>query len=106
VPDDELGRRGAEALADIAGCAVRIFCPHAPPYGTACDRLLSGEHVGSPALRALVEREQPDFVLCGHIHESRAQDELGRTLVVNPGPIASGHYALVEIGENVSVTLG
>jgi Icc-related predicted phosphoesterase len=106
LPDEEIGRRAAVGLAEIAACAVRIFCPHAPPYGTACDRLHSGEHVGSSALRALVEREQPDLVLCGHIHESRAEDALGPTLVVNPGPVASGHYALVEIGEDVSVTLG
>jgi Icc-related predicted phosphoesterase len=105
VPDDELGMRGAAALSEVGGCAVRIFCPHAQPYGTACDLLRSGEHVGSPALRALVEREQPRLVLCGHIHESRAQDELGRTLVVNPGPVAAGDYGLVEIGEDVWVTL-
>ena len=105
VPDDELGRRGAEALAELDGCRVRIFCPHAPPHGTACDRLRSGEHVGSPSLRALVEREQPDVVLCGHIHESRAVDELGGTRIVNPGPVAAGHYALVEVGDGVSVTL-
>jgi Icc-related predicted phosphoesterase len=105
LPDEELGRRAAAGLTEIAACAVRIFCPHAPPYGTACDRLHSGEHVGSAALRALVEREQPDLVLCGHIHESRAQDTLGPTLVVNPGPVASGHYALVEIEEGVTVTL-
>lgn len=105
LPDDELGRRGAAALADVAGCRVRIFCPHAPPYETACDRLRSGEHVGSPALRALVEREGPDLVLCGHIHEARATDELGPVQVVNPGPVASGHYALVDVGEKVTVTL-
>ncbi len=105
VPDEELGRRGARALSDIAGCDVRIFCPHSPPHGTACDRLRSGEHVGSPALRTLVEREQPDLVLCGHIHESRGEDDLGRTSVVNPGPVAAGHYALVEIADGVTVTL-
>lgn len=105
LPDDELGRRGAEALADIAGCRVRIFCPHAPPYGTACDWLRSGEHVGSQALRALVDRELPDLVLCGHIHEARATDELGSVQVVNPGPVASGHYALVDVGEGVTITL-
>jgi uncharacterized protein len=105
VPDDELGRRGTVALSELDGCRVRVFCPHSPPYGTACDRLRSGEHVGSPALRALVEREQPNVVLCGHIHESRALDELGGTRIVNPGPVAAGRYALVEVGESVSVTL-
>jgi uncharacterized protein len=105
LPDDEYGRRAEAALADVKDARVRIFCPHAPPYGTACDRIRSGEHVGSHALRAVVEREQPDVVLCGHIHESRAIDALGASTVVNPGAMRDGHYALVEIGETVSVTL-
>jgi Icc-related predicted phosphoesterase len=104
VPDDELGRRAQDALAQIVGSRVRIFCPHSPPYGTACDDL-RGAHVGSPALRALVEREAPDLVLCGHIHEARGEDTIGATRIVNPGPVAAGHYALVDVGETVAVTL-
>lgn len=105
IPDDELGNRGERALAGIADARVRIFCPHAPPYDTACDRLRSGEHVGSKALRALVEREQPDAVLCGHIHEARGVDRLGRARIVNPGPVGRGHSALLEVGETLSVSL-
>jgi uncharacterized protein len=105
LPDEELGRRAVAGAADVAGCRLRLFCPHSPPYGTACDRLSSGAHVGSNALRAFVEREQPDLVLCGHIHESRGEDALGRTRVVNPGPVAAGHFALVEIGDALTVTL-
>jgi Icc-related predicted phosphoesterase len=105
IPDDELGRRAATGLAEVKGSRVRILCPHAPPRGTACDRIRSGEHVGSPSLRVLVEREAPDVVLCGHIHESRAIDTLGASTVANPGPVQAGHYALVEVGETVSVTL-
>jgi hypothetical protein len=105
IPDEEVARRAAAGLDEIRECRVRVLCPHAPPYGTACDRLRSGEHVGSPALRALVEREQPDLVLCGHIHESRGQDTIGSTLIVNPGPVAAGHYALVDVAETVSVDL-
>ncbi len=105
VPDEELGHRAETGLAEIDGVPVRIFCPHAPPYATACDRLRSGQHVGSQALRAFVDQEQPDLLLCGHIHEARGIDDVGRTRVVNPGPVASGHYALVEVGESVSVEL-
>ena len=105
VPDDEFGRRAGAGLAELAGCRVRILCPHAPPHDTSCDRIRSGSHVGSRSLRALVEREQPDLVLCGHIHESRGEDEIGRTRVVNPGPAFSGHHALVEVSETVAVAL-
>jgi uncharacterized protein len=105
VPDEELGRRAEAGLAEVAAARVRIFCPHAPPYGTACDRLRSGEHVGSPALRAVIERAQPELALCGHIHEARGMDEIGSTRIVNPGPVAAGHYALVAVGDGVTVTL-
>ncbi|MCS7006330.1 MAG: metallophosphoesterase, partial [Gaiellaceae bacterium] len=103
--EEELERRALAGAGDVAGARIRIFCPHAPPHGTACDRLASGAHVGSPALRAFVEREQPDLVLCGHIHESRGEDWIGHTRVVNPGPVASGHCALVEVGDELSLAL-
>jgi Icc-related predicted phosphoesterase len=105
VPDEEFTRKAAAGLAELAGCRVRILCPHAPPHGTACDRVRSGEHVGSRALRALIEREQPDLVLCGHIHEARAVDRIARSQIVNPGPVSAGHYAVVEVDEEVTVTL-
>jgi Icc-related predicted phosphoesterase len=105
LDDDELTRRSEAAFAEVRGARARIFCPHAPPHDTACDRLRSGEHVGSVVVRRLVEREQPDLVLCGHIHESRGTDELGATQIVNPGPVSSGHYVLVDVDGGVSVSL-
>jgi Icc-related predicted phosphoesterase len=44
-------------------------------------------------------------VLCGHIHEARGEDRIGRSQIVNPGPVSAGHYAMVEIGEQASVRL-
>lgn len=105
LTDDELTRRAEAALGAIQGARVRIFTPHAPPSDTACDLLRSGEHVGSAIVRQLVEREQPDVVLCGHIHEARSTDRVGTAQIVNPGPVAAGHYALVDVDGEVSVTL-
>jgi Icc-related predicted phosphoesterase len=105
LSDEELERRIQAGFATVKDCRVKVFCPHAPPRDTACDRLRSGEHVGSAAIRTFVERHQPDLVLCGHIHESRSADEIGRSRVVNPGPAAAGHYAVVEINETVVVRL-
>jgi Icc-related predicted phosphoesterase len=105
LDDDELERRIEAGFADVKDCRLMIFCPHAPPRGTACDRLSSGEHVGSTVIRTFIEREQPDLVLCGHIHESRGTDEIGSAKIVNPGPAAAGHYALVDIGDEMDVRL-
>jgi uncharacterized protein len=105
LDDDELERRAEDAFAAVASCRVRIFCPHAPPGGTVCDRLRDGRHVGSVVVRRIVEREQPELVLCGHIHEARGVDEIGRTRIVNPGPVTAGHYAAVTIDRDLSVRL-
>jgi Icc-related predicted phosphoesterase len=105
LSDEELERRIQAGFAAVKDCRVKVFCPHAPPRDTACDRLRSGEHVGSAIIRTFVERHQPDLVLCGHIHESRGIDEIGGSRVVNPGPAAAGHYAVVEINETVVLRL-
>jgi uncharacterized protein len=103
LDDDEIERRGETALAAIRNARVRIFCPHAPPYDTECDRLSTGEHVGSVVLRRLVEREHPDLVFCGHIHEARGIDHIGDTRIVNPGPVSAGHYAVFDAGETFAL---
>jgi Icc-related predicted phosphoesterase len=105
LDDDELERRIASGFAAVADCRRTIFCPHAPPLDTACDRLTSGAHVGSGVVRAFVEREQPDVVLCGHIHESRGEDTIGRSKVANPGPARAGHYAVVTLDAKITVSL-
>ncbi len=77
-----------------------IFNFHCPPYGTNLDLApkltkdlkpvsIAGtvqyEHVGSKAVRKVIERYQPVIGLHGHIHESGGVDRIGRTVVVNPG---------------------
>jgi Icc-related predicted phosphoesterase len=105
LSDDELARRIEDAFRAVEDCRVKIFCPHAPPSDTVCDRLPSGEHVGSQVIRAFIERAQPDLTLCGHIHEARGTDEIGKTQIVNPGPARAGHYALVEVDGDVAVRI-
>ncbi|MFA5192611.1 MAG: metallophosphoesterase, partial [Verrucomicrobiia bacterium] len=105
ITEEQIAARIEAGFAEVKDCRLKIFCPHAPPKDTACDRIHSGLHVGSTAVRAFIEREQPDLVLCGHIHESRGEDLIGRTRVVNPGPVTAGHCAVVEIGETLAVRL-
>ncbi|MEO2241169.1 MAG: metallophosphoesterase [Euryarchaeota archaeon] len=63
-----------------------ILLTHAPPKDTKVDRVESGEHVGSEAVRRIVEEYRPELHICAHIHEAAGEDELGDTRVVNPGP--------------------
>lgn len=74
-----------------------ILVSHNPPKDSACDVITSGAHVGSTAVREFIEEAQPDICLCGHIHEARAVDRVGRTVVVNPGTLASGGYVLIRL---------
>jgi Icc-related predicted phosphoesterase len=69
---------------------------HTPPLDTRADRLTSGGHVGSAAVRAFLEETQPALCISGHIHESEGEDRIGRTKVINPGMLAQGGYVVVE----------
>ncbi|NPA47194.1 MAG: YfcE family phosphodiesterase [Thermococci archaeon] len=74
-----------------------VLLTHAPPYGTEVDRTFRGEHAGSEALRRFIELKQPPLVVCGHIHEAAGVDRIGDTVVINPGPLMRGHYAIVTL---------
>ncbi|NJE01046.1 metallophosphoesterase [Thermococcus sp. JdF3] len=73
-----------------------VILSHVPPKDTNADRVHSGLHVGSPALRGFIERKEPPLVLTGHIHEARSVDRIGGTVIVNPGPLFRGYYAVVD----------
>jgi Icc-related predicted phosphoesterase len=76
----------AQALAAFGGIAGLHLVIHVPPYGTRLDEYAPGKHGGSTALRAWVEREQPSYLFCGHIHETaRLSDRLGATQCINVG---------------------
>lgn len=92
------GREEAESLRSelfaiedqIAEGARTVCMFHGPPFGTACDQIAGGIHVGSRETRRFLERVRPLIGLHGHIHESpsvsgRFADRLGPTLCVNPG---------------------
>ncbi|MBG0777820.1 MAG: metallophosphoesterase family protein [Desulfovibrionaceae bacterium] len=74
-----------------------ILACHTPPYDTTTDRIGNGAHVGSPGVRAFIERTQPDLCLTGHIHESRAIDHIGKTTILNPGNFGAGGYIHITL---------
>ena len=86
-------------LKQIEGQQIKILVTHAPPYNTKTDLLPSGDHVGSESIRKIIEEFQPSLNICGHIHEAKAIDKIGNTIIVNPGESSQGFAGIIEINE-------
>lgn len=94
--------QGLLSLPPSTGAPL-ILVSHQPPYGTRCDRLSNGTHVGSNAVRRFIETHRPQVCFTGHIHESAAVDNLGPTRIINPGMLGRGQYAWAEINPHKTV---
>jgi uncharacterized protein len=76
----------SQALAAFEGIQPLYLVVHFPPQGTKLDEFAPGKHAGSPTLRAWVDRVQPVYLFCGHIHECAGRsDRLGSTQCFNVG---------------------
>ena len=73
-------------LERFANLKPLILICHCPPYGTALDRIRNGLHAGSRSVMTFIEKHQPAFFFCGHIHEAEgASVEIGKTRGINVG---------------------
>jgi uncharacterized protein len=125
LPEDELLERLDKLASELDPEVPAIFNLHCPPYDSGLDvapeltadlRVVreGGEPksipVGSTSVRALIERYQPMLALHGHIHESRAVTEIGRTVCINPGSaysqgVLDGTVVEINNGKVVSYQL-
>lgn len=97
-PERDLAQRLDRLWSDVEHPESTICLIHVPPADStldlapeideelrpkgAGDRMV---HVGSTAVRELIESGQPLLSLHGHIHESPGIQRIGRTTAVNPG---------------------
>ncbi len=75
---------------------VNILISHCPPYGVL-DQTHSGEHAGSRTIRR--EMHRFDIILCGHVHERKGIRNHGNIVIINPGPLSAGVYAVIDPDE-------
>ena len=87
---------GEDAIRERGVPACDVLLCHAPPRDTPLDRVPSGAHVGSRALRELALRHDGAYV-CGHIHESPGAVLLGRALCLNVGGLGAP-YGRPQLG--------
>src|SRR5262249_13434051 len=99
VSEEELGEIIDAMASKLSDPARAVFNLHVPPVGSGLDscprldtsvsppRAVPGEimSAGSTAVRGAIEKYGPLLSLHGHIHESAAVSEIGRTTCVNPG---------------------
>jgi hypothetical protein len=119
LPEESLRKRLAAAIGNAHDMDRTIFVFHCPPRDTALDlapRLtpdlkvvqqagtVEYAHVGSTSVRELIQEHQPFLSLHGHIHESRGEERLGKTLTMNPGSEYSEgllHGILVDLEDGM-----
>jgi len=76
----------AARLKKFANLKPLVLICHAPPLDTALDRIRDGLHAGSSAVREFIEKYQPEYFFCGHIHEAEgAAIQMGKTRAQNVG---------------------
>jgi Icc-related predicted phosphoesterase len=100
LDEPALAERIEAMAAQVEDPANLVAVLHPPPYGTELDKAPAIDadfriqtesgapklsSVGSTAVRDYLESRQPLLGLHGHVHESRAAEQLGRTLCLNPG---------------------
>lgn len=96
VDENQICQWAHDVLERAGAFEQVILMIHTPPRGEVVDRLPSGAHVGSPGVRALIEKYQPAIVVTGHIHEGAGDEIIGRSHVLNPGAFAQGGYVRID----------
>ncbi len=73
-----------------------IIVSHYPAYGYN-DRVYTGKHIGIRRFIDLIDKHHPILFLHGHVHEDRGVSRRNGTLIVNPGPLMHGYYAVINL---------
>ncbi len=90
TPFDTPGEYSEEEIAarlePFSGLAPLVLVCHCPPRDSPLDRVRDGLHFGSTAVAGFLNRVQPRYFFCGHIHEAAGVSaQLGATWAMNVG---------------------
>ncbi len=100
ISEEELAAKLEKLCARVKNMERCIFNFHCPPHDTILDTApmldenlkavtvggaIMESNVGSTAVLNTIKKYQPLISLHGHIHESRGDCKIGRTVCINPG---------------------
>jgi hypothetical protein len=100
--EDEFENLFREMMVTRTDSPPFLFVCHQPPFQSICDFARNGMHVGSQAVRRFIRVLQPAVCLTGHIHEGVGIDFIGKTVVINPGPLHFGGYVELELNRSMT----
>jgi len=103
--DEAEASRVLAQVIRTSSSSITVLVSHCPPKNTKLDLAAGTRHVGSEAVRRFIEERKPALVICGHIHEARGVDLIGRVPIVNVGPAAHGHYASISLDKSAGIEL-
>jgi len=107
LSDFDIIKNSVEQTGDVSLWKSLVMISHNPPKDTKCDAVNAELHAGSQLFTDYIKENQPLAVICGHIHEGKAVDKIGDTVVMNPGALQEGNYGWLEVekdGEQWKVT--
>jgi len=86
TPGEYTEEQIAGRLAPFAAFQPQVLICHSPPLDTPLDRIWDGLHAGSRSVGEFIERNQPAYFFCGHIHEAEGVvHQMGATRAMNVG---------------------
>ena len=78
-----------------------VLLTHLPPFGTKIDLSSRGIHIGSRAVKEIIEKKQPVLHLCGHAHGAFGEISIGKTVCINVGAVKEGRALLLHLGDEL-----
>jgi len=118
IPEDELAAKLDRLCTKVKNMSSCVFNLHCPPHNTILDiapqlddtlnlvtvgGAVMEANVGSTAVLGAINKYQPLISLHGHIHESRGDCKIGKTVCINPGSEYSQgilHGVIAILGKN------
>jgi hypothetical protein len=82
-----------ERINYFRGKKILLF--HTPPRGDVID-LEGTQHRGCDVINELLSMIKPKIVFCGHAHKAQSKEKISDTLVVNPGALKNGKFAVID----------
>lgn len=91
--EEEIRKILKEGYEQLPKTMPKVLVSHVPPFGF-CDVTRNGAHVGSVAIADYID--EVDLIICGHIHEARGIEKVGKTIIVNCGFGEKGEFAEIK----------